>query len=223
MLKLTHLLIRPIKVKDEVYLYSFTGERLRRLAPDFVGTASISGRRGKSDIFVTMTSFTTPGVVARYDFSEIEEDKRWCTYRTTLVNGLDPEDFVSEQVSAVTSEFFNICGLLTLWRRSGTRVKMGPRSQCSSCDINRHNLMVPHLLFNTVGFLSFFLTVTVSVEAPTHFDKAMAVSAYLSTLFSARLSLLSFKNMELSSPCPIFAEEVRQYCLLHGTFDTEWL
>ena len=80
-----------------MYIYSFTGERLTRLAPDFVGAASVAGRRGKSDVFVIMTGFTTPGVVARYDFSQ-KEDKRWSIYQTTFVNGLDPEDFIAEQV-----------------------------------------------------------------------------------------------------------------------------
>lgn len=92
-----------IKVKDEVYLYSFTGERLTRLAPDFVGAASVAGRRGKSDFFVTMTGFTTPGVVARFDFSQKAENKRWSIYRTTFVNGLDPEDFIAEQVCVMVS------------------------------------------------------------------------------------------------------------------------
>jgi prolyl oligopeptidase len=92
-----------IKVKDEVYLYSFAGERLTRLAPDFVGAASVAGRRGKSDFFVTMTGFTTPGVVGRFDFTQKDKDKRWSIYRTTFVNGLDPEDFVAEQVRVFVS------------------------------------------------------------------------------------------------------------------------
>jgi hypothetical protein len=87
-----------IKVKDEIYLYSFAGERLKRLASDFVGAASVTGQRSKSDFFVTMTGFTTPGVVARFDFNQKDENHGWSIYRTTSVSGLDPEDFVAEQV-----------------------------------------------------------------------------------------------------------------------------
>lgn len=93
------------KVKDEVYLYSLTGERLRRLAPDFVGAVSISGRRDQSTFFVTLTGFTTPGIVARYDFMEKDDSKKWSIYRTTLVSGLNPEDFMAQQV----------CCYLILW------------------------------------------------------------------------------------------------------------
>lgn len=45
-----------------------------------------------------LTGFTTPGVVARYDFTEKNEDERWGVYRTTLVSGLNPDDFIADQV-----------------------------------------------------------------------------------------------------------------------------
>lgn len=89
-------------MKDEVYLYSLAGERLKRLAPDFVGAASVAGQRDKSSMFVTMTGFTTPGVIARYNFEEKDEAQRWSTYRTTLVSGLNPDDFKAEQVNTLS-------------------------------------------------------------------------------------------------------------------------
>ncbi|PIL36633.1 hypothetical protein GSI_00322 [Ganoderma sinense ZZ0214-1] len=86
-------------VKDEIYVYQLsTGKQLQRLAPDFVGAATINGRRKQSWFFSTLTGFTTPGLVAKYDFSVKEEDKRWSIYRTTLVSGLNPDDFTAEQV-----------------------------------------------------------------------------------------------------------------------------
>lgn len=45
-----------------------------------------------------MTGFTTPGVVARYDCSHKDEGQKWSIHQTTKVNGLDPTDFVAEQV-----------------------------------------------------------------------------------------------------------------------------
>lgn len=87
-----------MQVKDEIYIYDLEGTRLKRLAPDFVGAASVSAKRKQSWLFVTMTGFTNPGIVARYDFSQEDEKKAWSVYRVTAVKGLKPEDFVAEQV-----------------------------------------------------------------------------------------------------------------------------
>jgi len=83
------------KVKDELYIYSQDGKQLKRLAEDFVGTIDISGYRDQSWFFATMTGFTTPGTIARYDF---KSEPNWSLYRSTKVKGLKPEDFVAEQV-----------------------------------------------------------------------------------------------------------------------------
>jgi prolyl oligopeptidase len=44
-----------------------------------------------------MSSFTSPGTVARYDFTAPEE-QRWSIYRSTKVTGLNPDDFEAHQV-----------------------------------------------------------------------------------------------------------------------------
>ncbi|KAH9963773.1 prolyl oligopeptidase [Russula dissimulans] len=84
-------------VKDEIYLYSKKGDRLARLAPDFVGAATIINREKHSHFFITMTGFNTPGTIGRYDFTA-PEAQRWSIYRSTRVNGLNPDDFESLQV-----------------------------------------------------------------------------------------------------------------------------
>jgi prolyl oligopeptidase len=71
---------------------------LHRLAADFVGTASLEGKRIYPWLFVSMTGFTTPGTIAQYDFSENEEEKRWNVIKTTAVRGLNPNDFEAQQV-----------------------------------------------------------------------------------------------------------------------------
>ncbi|KAJ3553954.1 hypothetical protein NM688_g3348 [Phlebia brevispora] len=85
-------------VKDEIYIYTKDGVRVRRVAPDHVGAVDLSGLRTQNWFFATLTSFTTPGVVARYDFGEKDESNMWTTYRTTLVKGLKPDDFEARQV-----------------------------------------------------------------------------------------------------------------------------
>ena len=44
-----------------------------------------------------MGSFTSPGTVYRYDF-EAEAGKEQSVYREAKVKGINPQDFVSEQV-----------------------------------------------------------------------------------------------------------------------------
>ncbi|KIY52584.1 hypothetical protein FISHEDRAFT_69740 [Fistulina hepatica ATCC 64428] len=84
-------------VIDEIYLYSKDGRQLIRLAPDFVGAATLSGHRIQKQVFFTLTGFNTPGTVAMYDF-EKPEAERWSVYRATKVGGLRPEDFEARQV-----------------------------------------------------------------------------------------------------------------------------
>lgn len=85
-------------VIDEIYVYSLDGERLTRLVPDFVGAAELSGRRSQSDLFVTLTGFTNPGIIGRYNLSEPDDGKKWSVFRTTHVKGLKADEFTAEQV-----------------------------------------------------------------------------------------------------------------------------
>lgn len=81
------------------------GERLTRVAPTFVGAASIGGKRSQPWLFVTLTGFTNPGIVGKYDFTEKDEEKRWSTYRTTYLKGLKADDFEAQQVRVVLIYF----------------------------------------------------------------------------------------------------------------------
>ncbi|KAF8169488.1 prolyl oligopeptidase [Pholiota molesta] len=84
-------------VKDELYVYTHEGKEHSRLAEDFVGAASVTGREKQSFFFVSLTGFTSPGTLARYDFNA-PKDKRWSIYRHTKLNGLNTEDFEASQV-----------------------------------------------------------------------------------------------------------------------------
>lgn len=89
-------------VKDEVYIHSLkTGRRLLRLAEDHVGSIGVSGRRDQNWIFLSLTGFTTPGVVARYDFRDEKETEHgtWKVWRETIVKGLAGSGgFIAEQI-----------------------------------------------------------------------------------------------------------------------------
>ncbi|KAH8102803.1 prolyl oligopeptidase [Phellopilus nigrolimitatus] len=91
-------LVYKRNVKDELYLYDLAGTQLSRLAPDFVGKIDVSARHDQSFFFATLSGFTTPCTVARYDFRNPDRARRWSVYRTTRLRGLDPADFTAEQV-----------------------------------------------------------------------------------------------------------------------------
>ncbi|KAF8966430.1 prolyl oligopeptidase [Flammula alnicola] len=84
-------------VKDEIYVYTHAGKEVTRLAEDFVGAAVVSGREKHHWFFVSLTGFTSPGTLARYDFTASEE-QRWSIFRNTKLNGLNTEDFEAHQV-----------------------------------------------------------------------------------------------------------------------------
>ncbi|KAJ3506736.1 hypothetical protein NLJ89_g6702 [Agrocybe chaxingu] len=84
-------------VKDELYVYSHEGKQLTRLAEDFVGAISVSGREKQSWFFTTMHGFTSPGTIGRYDFTA-PEGQRWSILRSTELNGLDANDFEAQQI-----------------------------------------------------------------------------------------------------------------------------
>ncbi|BGP47335.1 hypothetical protein JCM10450v2_003187 [Rhodotorula kratochvilovae] len=110
------VLLYSVDVKDELYLHSLaTGERIKRLGEGLIGSVDqISGKREHSEMWFSMTSFTSPGTVYRYDFKDDAElgkqAGKEAVYREAKVEGIQPGDFVSEQV------FFE--------SKDGTRVPM---------------------------------------------------------------------------------------------------
>ncbi|EIW79415.1 hypothetical protein CONPUDRAFT_60260 [Coniophora puteana RWD-64-598 SS2] len=85
-------------VIDEIYISSIDGKNRERLASDFVGAISVNGRRDMRQFFLTLTGFTNPGIVAKYDLDETSSEKRWSIFRTTVLKGLKPNEFIAEQI-----------------------------------------------------------------------------------------------------------------------------
>ncbi|KAK4057924.1 hypothetical protein OIO90_001143 [Microbotryomycetes sp. JL221] len=88
-----------VDVKDELYLHELqSGRRVKQLVPNLVGSIDqVSGRRQDDEVWFSVSSFTTPGTVYRYDFTAAEGQEEQ-VYRVAKVKGIDPEDFISEQV-----------------------------------------------------------------------------------------------------------------------------
>ena len=86
-----------MQVKDELYVFSHEGIQVTRLAEDFVGTISLDGHEKQPWFFATLSGFTNPCSLARYDFAA-PEDQRWNICRTTKLQGLNADDFETRQV-----------------------------------------------------------------------------------------------------------------------------
>ncbi|GAA5931240.1 hypothetical protein JCM1841_000871 [Sporobolomyces salmonicolor] len=108
------ILLYSVDVKDELYLHRLSdGSRIKRLASGLIGSIDqFSGRREHGEFWFSMSGFASPGTVYRYDFEEGEGRVvgKENVYRETKVQGIDPTEFVSEQV------FFE--------SKDGTRVPM---------------------------------------------------------------------------------------------------
>ncbi|KAH9050123.1 Alpha/Beta hydrolase protein [Lactarius hengduanensis] len=90
-------------VKDELDIHDLqSGKQLKRLASDHVGMLVAYGRHTQKFFFVWLTGFDTPGIAARYDFSESnggKADGTWKVWRETKVGGLaEGGGFLSEQI-----------------------------------------------------------------------------------------------------------------------------
>ena len=69
-----------------------------RLAEDAVGQIDVYGHEAHPWLFISMIGFTSPMTIGLYDFSA-PDHKRWSIYRTTVLNGLNPDEFEARQVS----------------------------------------------------------------------------------------------------------------------------
>jgi prolyl oligopeptidase len=75
-----------------------TGEKKGRIGANLIGSfAQLTGRRHHTEIFFQMLGFSNPGLIYRYSLKNASQgaEKLW---RSTVVKGLKPEEFSTEQV-----------------------------------------------------------------------------------------------------------------------------
>lgn len=105
------LVIRSRDVKDELHVHTLqTGEKKGRIAANLIGDfAQVTGRRDHTEMFFKLTGFSNPGLVYRYDFAKNGEGSKTQEgeklFRSTVVTGLKPEEFETEQVSSSSTSF----------------------------------------------------------------------------------------------------------------------
>lgn len=136
------------QVKDQIHIYDNGGRKLEQLFPDFVGSMTAHCRPSQPWLFITMSSFTTPGTIAYYDFRR-PEDQRTSIFRQIQVGGINPDDFETCQVRDCPLSFPKIC--------SNSRTRFGipagtvPKFPCSLSVTNPPRLMVARLRSSMVS------------------------------------------------------------------------
>ena len=93
------LVIRSRDVKDELTMHDLaTGSKRSQVASGLIGSfAQLTGRRHHKEFFFKLVGFSNPGLVYRYEFESPEKGEQ--LWRSTVVQGLKPDDFTTEQVS----------------------------------------------------------------------------------------------------------------------------
>lgn len=90
-------------VKSELIVRSLKdGSYLYRIFDDFTGTINqVTGESDQSKLFISTTSYTTPGTVLSFDFEKLATSgsvkEASTTFRSSETKGLNPDEFTTEQ------------------------------------------------------------------------------------------------------------------------------
>lgn len=80
--------------QSQVYQYDWNGKLIRKVELPAIGSAGgFSGKKGETEAFYSLTNFTTPSTVYRYDLATGEST----LYKRPEVK-FNPEDYTTEQV-----------------------------------------------------------------------------------------------------------------------------
>ena len=119
-------------MKDELHIISPTGQKVKRVQEDFVGSISVATRRDQSWFFAHCSGFTNPGVVGKFDFlpsKDFHGEGKWSVQRTVQLKGLVLDDFIAEQVRFYYF-LLKYNQILNITLRFGTRARMERKSLC---------------------------------------------------------------------------------------------
>lgn len=79
---------------NHAYLYTKDGKLLNEIEMPTYGTVSFSSGKKNDDIFYSFSSFVYPSSIYKYNLSDNTSE----LYKATEVDGLNPEDYITEQV-----------------------------------------------------------------------------------------------------------------------------
>ena len=98
----SHLIVCYLSdVKYVVQLRGFeTGDLLQQLPLEIGSVSAVSGRRKDKEVFISFTSFLTPGIIYRCNLEE--EQPQLQVFREINVKDFDRTDFKTSQVSSIS-------------------------------------------------------------------------------------------------------------------------
>ena len=85
---------------NHAYLYTKAGEMVREIELPTYGTVGVSSSRDNDEVYYAFSSFVYPSALFKYDIASGEST----LYHQTEIEGLNPEDYVTEQVFYTSSD-----------------------------------------------------------------------------------------------------------------------
>ena len=85
---------------NHAYLYTKAGEMVREIELPTYGTVGVSSSRDNDEVYYAFSSFVYPSALFKYDIASGEST----LYHQTEIEGLNPEDYVTEQVLYTSSD-----------------------------------------------------------------------------------------------------------------------
>ena len=94
---------------NHAYLYGIDGKKLSEIALPTYGTVGFSSDRDNEDVYYTFSSFVYPAAIYAYDLATNES----IPFYQTEISGLNPDDYVTEQVFYTSSDGTKVPMFLT--------------------------------------------------------------------------------------------------------------
>lgn len=85
---------------NHAYLYTKAGEMVREIELPTYGTVGVSSSRDNDEVYYAFSSFVYPSALFKYDIASGEST----LYHQTEIEGLNPEDYITEQVFYTSSD-----------------------------------------------------------------------------------------------------------------------
>jgi prolyl oligopeptidase len=128
-------------VKESLRIYSLEGEFVKSaLDPSILTVTGLSGKKSQSELFFSVSSFTTPGTIYQMDLKNKEISKN--VFLQIKIDGLNSEDYVEKQAFYESRDGTKV-PMFIVHRKGITLNGANPTLLCkcllifNSCDVKR--------------------------------------------------------------------------------------
>ncbi len=85
---------------NQMFVHSLDGKRLAQIELPVIGSTSVSSSKKHDEVFYTLNSFTYPTSIFKYNLAGNSSE----LYKSTEIEGFNPDDYVTEQVFYPSSD-----------------------------------------------------------------------------------------------------------------------